>query len=47
MGTVGILDLSLRQGYLTTDDICRYIAVFRKGNRHIDEMLFKDLLESH
>ena len=44
MGTVGILDLSLRYGYLTVDDISRYIAVFKEANRHIDEMLFKRLL---
>ena len=45
MGTVGILNLSLQRGYLTTDDIHRYIKVFKDNNRHIDEMLFRRLLD--
>ncbi len=46
MSTVGILGLSVRKGFLTTDDIRHYIKIFKENNRHIDELLFKNLLES-
>ena len=46
MGTVGILGLSVRKGFLTTDDVRHYIKIFKENNRHIDELLFRNLLES-
>lgn len=45
MGTIGILNLSRQRGYLTIDDIRHYIKIFKETNRHIDEELFKRLLD--
>ncbi len=45
MGTVGILGTALNRGYLTPNDIRQYITVFRENQRHIDEALFRKLLD--
>lgn len=45
MGTIGILTESFKNGFISADEICAAVEVFRSAGRFISEDLLKKLLE--